>query len=318
MRHLPDTPKLPVNLEAEHERYLAAATSERTRRTYRSAIRQFERWGGKLPTDELTLIRYCLDRAKTLNPRSLDIHITAISRWHYYQGLFDPTKTPRVHKTLEGIRRVHGRPKNKAKALQSEQLRAVIGAIDERPLGPRAARDRALLLTGFFGGFRRSELTALSVSDLLFETLGAKIVLPRSKTDQTGEGMVRAIPRSAGALCPVTALERWLELSGIESGPVFRPVNRHGGVLGVALSSSAVSEIVKSCCKAAGIADWDAYSGHSLRSGMATSASRAGANFANIKRQGGWRSDHTVWEYIAEGRAYEDNVGNALHAALEP
>ncbi len=108
--------------------YLQAATSDNTRKAYRSAIRQFEKWGGRLPSDRDTVVRYLLARAESLNPRTLDLHLTAISQWHHYQGLIDPVSDPLVRKTMEGVRRTHGQPKRKAKALRLEHV-AQIGVL---------------------------------------------------------------------------------------------------------------------------------------------------------------------------------------------
>ncbi|BFM09247.1 hypothetical protein [Halioxenophilus aromaticivorans] len=168
--------------------YLQAATSDNTRKAYRSAIRQFEKWGGRLPTDRDTVVRYLLARAESLNSRTLDLHLTAIGQWHYYQGIVDPVKDPLVRKTMEGIRRTHGQPKRKAKALRLEHIAQMVNYLRHLPDSKKKQRDIAVLLTGFFGAFRRSELVAIQVSDLVWEPEGLIIRLPRSKTDQQATG----------------------------------------------------------------------------------------------------------------------------------
>ena len=113
--------------------YLQAATSDNTRKAYRSAIRQFEKWGGRLPTDRDTVVRYLLGRAESLNTRTLDLHLTAISQWHHYQGLIDPISDPLVRKTMEGIRRTQGQPKRKAKALRLEHIAEMVNHMRQLP-----------------------------------------------------------------------------------------------------------------------------------------------------------------------------------------
>ena len=110
-----------TTLEAKHQQYLQAATSDNTRKTYRSAIRHFERWGGRLPTDNETLIRYLVDHAESLNTRTLQVRLTALSQWHRFQGFYDPAQDPAVRKTLKGIGRTHGKPKKKAQALRLQE-----------------------------------------------------------------------------------------------------------------------------------------------------------------------------------------------------
>ena len=129
--------------------YLQAATSDNTRKAYRSAIRQFEKWGGRLPTDRDTVVRYLLARAVSLNSRTLDLHLTAISQWHHYQGIIDPVKDPLVRKTMEGIRRTHGQPKRKAKALRLEHIAQMVNHLRHLPDSKKKQRDIALLLTGY-------------------------------------------------------------------------------------------------------------------------------------------------------------------------
>ncbi|MCE3608232.1 site-specific integrase [Massilia sp. P8910] len=302
---------LDAELSAQHRAFLAAATSENTRRTYRSAIKHYLTWGGVLPADEPTMIRYLLAFSASLNPRTLALRLTALSQWHVHQGFADPASTPTVRKTLAGITRTNGKPKMKAKALPVEDLERIVGALAN--LGTlKAARDNALLQIGFFGGLRRSELVAIDVSHIGLQTEGMTITLPRSKTDQTGEGIVKAIPYGDGACCPATALRTWLDAAGIASGPVFRPISKWGDVSTAALHEGSVNAILEQGARLAGLDYVPDLSSHSLRRGMATSAHRAGANFRDIKRQGGWRHDGTVQGYIEEAGRFEDNAAGTL------
>jgi integrase len=222
--------------------YLQAATSDNTRKAYRSAIRQFEKWGGRLPSDRETVVRYLLARAESLNPRTLDLHLTAISQWHHYQGLIDPVSDPLVRKTMEGVRRTHGQPKRKAKALRLEHIAQMVNHLRQLPDTKKKLRDIALVLTGFFGAFRRSELVAIQIGDLVWEPEGLLIKLPRSKTDQQATGLVRALPFGAPGCCPATAMRNWIESVEINEGPIFRPINRWDKVQPKALNSGAINE----------------------------------------------------------------------------
>jgi len=216
-----------ADLTAQHRAFLAAATSENTRRAYRSAIRHFMAWGGVLPSDEPLMIRYLLAYAPALNPRTLALRLTALSQWHIHQGFADPASTPTVRKTLIGIERVHGKPKKKAKALPLEDLERIVtrlASIDTL----KAKRDNALLQIGYFGGFRRSEMVALEIPHVAWEPEGIVITLPRSKTDQQGQGIVKAIPYGSGPCCPASALRAWMTAAGITSGPLFRPITKWG------------------------------------------------------------------------------------------
>ncbi|HYD62840.1 MAG TPA: site-specific integrase [Noviherbaspirillum sp.] len=303
----------PVDPEliARHRAFLTAATSDNTRRTYRSAIRHFQSWSGVLPCDEATIIRYLLAYAGSLNPRTLALRLTALSQWHIHQGFADPAATPTVRKTLAGIARIHGKPKKKAKAMPVEDLERIAAHLAGLST-LKGLRDNALLQIGFFGGFRRSELVSLDVTHVAWEADGIVITLPRSKTDQEGQGIVKAIPYGDGPCCPATALRVWLDVADITSGPVFRSISKWNAIGTEALHAASVNAILEDCAKLVGLDYVPHLSSHSLRRGMATSAHRAGADFREIKRQGGWRHDGTVQGYIEEAGQFEDNAALAL------
>jgi integrase len=300
-----------LDLTARHRAFLAAATSNNTRRTYRSAIRHFQSWGGVLPCDEAAIIRYLLTYAESLNSRTLALRLTALSQWHLHQGFSDPASTLTVRKTLAGIARTHGKPKKKAKALPVEDLERIVTHLASLNT-LKAKRDNALLQIGFFGGFRRSELATLDVPYVAWEPDGIVITLQRSKTDQEGEGIIKAIPYGNGSCCPATALRAWLDAAGIMSGPLFRSITKWNVVGAKALHAGSVNTILEACAKLAGL-DYVPYlSSHSLRRGMATSAYRAGADFRDIKRQGGWCHDGTVQGYIEEAGQFTENAARSL------
>lgn len=298
-------------LKEKHASFLASATSPNTRRAYQSAIRHFLAWGGLLPADEPTIIRYLLACADTLNPRTIALRITALSRWHVHQDFRDPTATATVRKTLLGISRENGKPKRQAKALPVEDLDR-ISAVLRKADTLRATRDNALLQVGFFGGFRRSELVAIQVEHISWEKEGITITLPRSKTDQTGQGIVKALPFGNGPRCPVRALQMWLERAGISEGPVFRAISRWGKVQSIGLYAASVNDILQAAANLADLPYTLSLSSHSLRRGMATSARRAGAGFREIKKQGGWRHDGTVHGYIEEADRFSENAAGTL------
>jgi integrase len=296
---------------AKHRAFLAAATTDNTRQAYRSAIKHYLEWGGVLPADEQSIIRYLVGFADSLNPRTLALRLTALSQWHVHQGFADPASTPNVRKTLSGISRTNGRPKQKAKALPVEDLELIVCALND--VGTlKAIRDSALLQIGFFGGFRRSELVSIELSYIAWDAQGITITLPRSKTDQTGEGVVKAIPFGGGTCCPAKALGKWLEAAGVSSGPVFRSINKWGSVGADHMNPASVNSILAEAAHLAKLGYVPDLSSHSLRRGMATSAYRAGAEFRDIKKQGGWRNDATVQGYIEEAALFDENAAGTL------
>lgn len=303
-----------AEIQERHRQFIAAATADNTRRAYRSAIRHFYAWGGVLPCDTALVTRYLLNYAASLNSRTLALRLTALSQWHRFQNFADPTEHPELRQMLRGIGRTHGKPKKKARALPLEDLERMVAALAQQP-GLAALRNSALLQLAFFGAFRRSEVVALQLQDLAWEADGLLVTLMRSKTDQAGQGMNRAIPYGAagGICCPPTALKRWLQAAGLHSGPVFRRVTRWDGVGDAALHAGSVNAILAACAEAIGLPYAPELSSHSFRRGLATSAHRAGANFLDIKRQGGWRHDGTVQGYIEEADQFQHNAaGNLL------
>jgi integrase len=209
---------------------------------------------------------------------------------------------------MRGIRRERGSAQRQAKPLLRDDLFAVLAATGG---SLRAIRDRALLLIGFAGGFRRSELCAVNCTDIERVRQGVIITLRRSKTDQDGVGRKIGIPLGRSKWCPVTALEAWLDAAGIAGGPIFRPVDRHGRVSGKRLSAEAVCLVVCERVAAAG-SDPAGYSGHSLRAGLATSAVQAGVSTLKIWGQTGHASDAMLARYVRDGELFIDNAAGAL------
>jgi len=251
-----------------------------------------------------------------LKASTLQRRLSAISQAHQVAGLETPTRNAMVMLVWAGIRRTHGSAQEgKAPALV-EDLRTMVAAMAPRRRGQPwqllELRDRALLLLGFAGAFRRSELVALDVEDLAFSRAGLAVHLRRSKTDQEGEGRRIGIPRGQQPeTCPVAALQAYLKAADIETGAVFRGTN-HGRIQQSRLSDQSVALVVKRRAEAVGL-DPEQLAGHSLRAGLATSAAAAGASERSIMAQTGHRSVTMVRRYIREGELF--HPGNAASVA---
>lgn len=254
--------------------YVKDSISENTKRAYRSDLKHFLAWGGSIPATEVMLADYLAQHAEVLSIATLVRRIASISKAHTTRGLPTPTQTELVKSTMRGIKRTHGKPQRRAKPLVKEDLFTVLGAMGDTL---KDARDKALLLIGFAGGFRRSELVAIDCADIEHVPQGIILHIRRSKTDQEGTGRDVGIPYGRTRWCPVTALNEWLEKAVIEDGALFHQIDRHGNVLSGRLSGEAVSLIVKERVAAVGLSP-EEYSGHSLRAGLATSAASAGVS----------------------------------------
>jgi integrase len=279
--------------------FIAAATAPNTRRAYQSDFRHFLAWGGHLPATPEQIARYLADHAAGLSMATLARRLAGIRTAHVERGFPDPTKGVLIRLTFRGIRRRYGAPQRRVASLRIEHLAAVVSV-----LGPssRDIRDRALLLVGFAGAFRRSELCGIRWDWITRTERGILIALRWSKTDHESRGRSVLIPQVGGPTCPVAALHAWLDHSGIVEGALFRRVSKAGKILSEGLSANATATIVKR--RAAQIQlDPTSFSGHSLRAGFATSAAIAGVPMWRIKRQTGHRSDVILTGYIREAEA---------------
>ncbi len=287
--------------------YLKASLSKNSQRSYRADIEHFLSWGGNVPAAPETIARYLADHGGKLSNATLTRRMVSISKIHASQGYPSPTKSELVKATLKGIRRVHGIAQHQ----QSPILKADITAMVENLSGIIGARDRALLLVGFAGAFRRSELVALQFSDIEFVEQGMLAKIRHSKTDQEGRGRTVALPYARGKHCPVLSLKIWLEVAAITNGPIFRSVTKHGQISEAALSAEAVAVIVKKRAIAVGL-DPANYSGHSLRAGLVTSAAQAGVSSWKIRAQTGHKSDAMLSRYIRDANIFVDNAAGAV------
>lgn len=293
--------------------YIHRATSDNTRKAYRNDIRHYESWGGKLPATIDMIARYLEAHAFSLNPRTLARRLVAIRHWHTYQAFADPTTHPAIQKTMTGILRTHGKPKNKARAITLDEI-ARIHLLLSKDNSLTAARDNALLQIGFFGALRRSELVAIQYEQIKWDKNGIEIILPGSKTDQIHEGQYCAIPYGNHTLCPIRTLKNWLEKSSITNGPIFRRIITKDQLGRAALTPLSVNLILKNRAIAAEIGDIEHLSSHSLRRGLATSAAEAGAPLHAIMRAGRWKQTNTVMEYIEASDRFKEN---AAHSVLQ-
>lgn len=270
----PDEINCSEDLSRDVSRYVRDSMSDNTRRAYLSDLRHFEAWGAEIPATDVTLADYLAAYAGKLSAATLARRLASISKAHASRGLPNPAKSELVRATMRGIRRTHGTAQRQAKPMVKEDLLAVLSAMGD---GLKDHRDRALLLIGFAGGFRRSELVAINCTDIDHVRQGVVITIRRAKTDQEGKGRKVGIPWGRGRFCPVQSLALWLETAGIEDGPIFRPVDRHGNMLRAKLSGEAVSLVIRQRVADVGLDPGD-YSGHSLRAGLATSAAAAGVS----------------------------------------
>jgi len=300
--------------------YRQAGRTAGTRRVYESAFALFKEWCARhqaspLPADPRTVAFYLTDAARRYRATTLDLHLAAIAYAHRVAGLPIPTTHQAVREVRTGVRRTHGAPARGKAALMTEDLRRLLGLLDEMPVG---LRDRALLLLGFAGAFRRSELVGLDVEDLEFTPRGIRVALRRSKTDQEAEGRPVGIPYGASVeTCPVRAVERWLAhvrsvLPGYDRGPLFLRLDAGGRVRLGRLSDRGVARVVQRWAERAGL-DPSRFAGHSLRAGLATSAAAGGVSERAIMNQTGHRSLAMVRRYIRDGELFRDD--NAARGA---
>lgn len=285
------------------KKYTDQALSDNTRRAYRTDLAHFEAFGGVIPSTPEAVASYLVFHAESLSIATLTRRLAAIAKAHSLQGLPSPTSSELVKLTFRGIRRQHGKPQNRAAALTKEDLIVTLAAI---PDDLRGCRDKALLLIGFCAALRRSELCRIKAEDLDWTREGIILTLPRSKTDQMGEGRQIGIPYGRGRICPVATLREWLTRSGIVGGYIFRAIG-NGEVEEGHLCDRSIAQIIKARAAKAGL-DPARFSGHSLRAGLATSAAAAGIASHQIRAQTGHKSDAMLSRYIREGSLFTGNA----------
>ncbi len=289
--------------------YLNAADRENTRRGYASARRHFEvEWRGLLPATADSVARYLADHAATLSINTLRHRLAALSRWHADQGFPDPTKSSLVRQVLKGIRAVHPAAEKRARPLQLDALQQVSDWLErgfaiahsqgDRLGQLRFARDRSLLLLGFWRGFRADELVNLRVENVeLSPGEGLTCYLPRSKGDRQLEGRTFRCP-ALSRLCPVAAFEAWVGVSGLTEGPVFRGIDRWGNLAAEGLQPNSVIPLLRGIFADAGVAGSQEYSSHSLRRGFAGWARASGWDLKDLMEYVGWKDIKSAMRYL--------------------
>lgn len=292
-----------------------------TRRAYAGDFAHFADWCSTIATPALPasaeavylyLTALVADaNAADYSLSTIERRLAAITYVHEVNGHgASPARHVKVRELMAGIRRTYGKAQAKRDPLTTTQLGAMVAALDLDTLAGK--RDRAVLLVGYTGAFRRAELAGLTLSQLARRGDGYVISLGRTKTDQEAKGRIVGIPAfAASPLCPVAAIDAWLSAARIHSGPVFRKVTRYGTIATTALSPASVALIVKRCALAAGIPA-DRLAGHSLRAGHATTAAANGAPDRVIMRQTGHRSVDTLEGYIRPGNVLRENSARYL------
>jgi site-specific recombinase XerD len=250
---------------------------------------------------------------KDVKMSTLKRRLVSIGVIHKYNGYYLDTKHPSIIENIMGIKRRKGSIQKGKKPILINNLKQIINAIDkEKNEEIKKIRDRSIILIGFAGGFRRNEIVSLDYEDLDFVQQGLKISLKRSKTDQFGEGLIKGLPYFDNSqYCPVVSIHKWIEISKIDSGPLFRRFNKGSNLSVNRLSDQTVALLIKDYLKIAGIESRN-YSGHSLRSGFATSAAESGVEERSIMAMTGHKSTEMVRRYIKEANLFKNNALNKI------
>ena len=306
-------------LQDETINNLKSSKSANTLRAYKSDYKDFTLFCIKhglrsMPTNPNTVSIYLTKLSKSEAKMStLRRRLVSIGIAHKLKGHYLDTKHPIIIENLLGIKRVKGSIQRGKKPILISHLQKLIEVINN-DISPeiKKLRDKSLILIGFSGGFRRSEITSLDYEDLEFTEEGLKILVRRSKTDQFGEGHLKGIPYLTNSqLCPVKSLKGWLNISKINNGPIFRKFNKGFKLSNLRLSDQSVALLIKNYLNLAGI-DSKGYSGHSLRSGFATVTAEAGADERSIMAMTGHKTSQMVRRYIKEANLFKNNALNKI------
>lgn len=284
--------------------YLGLAERRNTQKSYAASIKHFEQeWHGLLPATAESVAQYLAAYAGSLALNTLKLRIASLSHWHQEHGFTDPTKDRLVSKVLKGIRAAHTAPEKKAKPLELDQLQQVCDWLDQagqmdETVRLRSQRDKAMLLIGFWRGFRADEVTRLTIEHIEVEPgVGLTIFLPWTKGDRDNQGRSYRCP-ALSRLCPVAAYEAWLQASGITQGPVFRKIDQWGHLGATAMQSGSVIPWLRRLFGQVGIADAAQYSSHSLRRGFASWAHASGWDLKDLMEYVGWKDVGSAMRYM--------------------
>jgi site-specific recombinase XerD len=298
---------------------LQNSKANNTVRAYKSDFNDFELFcaqsGLKSLPSEPKIVSLYLTHLSTKNAKmsTLRRRLVSIGIIHKLKGYYLDTKHPSIIENIMGIKRRKGSIQNGKKPILINNLKKIINVIDEQNKEEiKKFRDRSIILIGFSGGFRRNEIVSIDYDDLDFVPEGLKINLKRSKTDQFGEGSLKGLPYFDNSqYCPVLSLQKWIEISKINSGPLFRRFTKGSNLSEKRLTDQTVALLIKEYLKIAGI-DSKNYSGHSLRSGFATSAAESGAEERSIMAMTGHKSTEMVRRYIKEANLFKNNALSKL------
>ena len=290
-----------------------------TVRAYKSDFKDFGLFCAQsgftaLPTDPKIVSLYLTYLStKDVKLSTIKRRLVSIGVIHKMKGHYLDTKHPAIVENLMGIKRRKGTIQKGKKPILISNLKQLIDVIDQEKIEEiNKLRDKSILLIGFAGGFRRNEIVSLDKEDLEFVFEGLKITVKRSKTDQFGEGLTKGIPYFENiAYCPVTTLQKWLNISKITKGPLFRKISKGSRLLENRLTDQTVALIIKKYLNKSGI-DSSNYSGHSLRSGFATSAAESGAEERSIMAMTGHKTTQMVRRYIQEANLFKNNALNKI------
>ena len=297
---------------------LKLSKANNTLRAYKSDFKDFATFCAKhgfssMPTEPKVVSLYLTHLSTNSKISTLRRRLVSIGVVHKLKGHYLDTKHPVIIENLMGIKRKKGSIQIGKKPILINHLKEIINVIDQQKIEKiKKLRNRTLILIGFGGGFRRTELISINYEDLDFVEEGVKITLRRSKTDQFGEGMVKGLPYFTNKkYCPVTSLKNWISLSQIKTGPIFRRFAKGSILTRHRLTDQSVVLIIKDCLKLAGIENQN-FSGHSLRSGFATVAAEAGADERSIMAMTGHKTTQMVRRYIREANIFKNNALNKI------
>ena len=313
--------ELTTDIKALHEETLnnlKTSKANNTLRAYKSDFKDFGAFCVKhgfksMPTDPKIVSLYLTHLSKKSKISTLRRRLVSIGVVHKMKGHYLDTKHPVIIENLMGIKRIKGSMQSGKKPILINHLKQIINVINKQSVEEIVKmRNKSLILIGFGGGFRRTELVSINYEDLEFVNEGVKITLRRSKTDQFGEGMVKGLPYfSNETYCPVINLKNWLKISKIKTGPVFKRFAKGSVLTTHRLTDQTVVLIIKECLNIAGI-DNHNFSGHSLRSGFATVAAESGADERSIMAMTGHKTTQMVRRYIREANIFKNNALNKI------
>ena len=316
--------ELITDIKALHEETLNNLKNSKANNTIRAYKSDFKDFGGfcaknglkSLPTEPKIVSLYMTYLStKDAKMSTLRRRLVSIGVIHRLKGHYLDTKHPIIIENLMGIKRKKGSYQKGKKPILINHLKLIIDEIDKDTsdeTGIKKLRDKTIILLGFAGGFRRIELISIDYEDLEFVTEGVKIFVRKSKTDQFGEGMIKGLPYFTNQkYCPVWHLKKWLEISEIKSGPIFRRFSKGLNLGKNRLTDQSVALFLKKYLSNAGIENQN-YSGHSLRSGFATVSAESGADERSIMAMTGHKTTQMVRRYIKEANLFKNNALNKI------